>query len=54
MALQWGTMFKLIPESPTVTNYVARVTTRASFAKVTAMDAEWAAGHERAVKEINS
>jgi glutathione S-transferase len=54
MALQWGTMFKLIPESPAVTNYVARVTTRASFAKVTAMDVEWAADHERAVKENNS
>jgi glutathione S-transferase len=54
MALQWGTMFKLIPESPVVTNYVARVTTRASFAKVTAMDVEWATEHERTVKEINS
>jgi glutathione S-transferase len=54
MALQWGTMFKLIPESPAVTNYVARVTTRASFTKVTAMDVEWAADHERAVKENNS
>jgi glutathione S-transferase len=54
MALRWGTMFKLIPESPTITNYVARVTTRASFAKVTAMEIEWAAEHERVVKEIKS
>jgi glutathione S-transferase len=51
-ALRWGMMFKLVPESPAVTNYVARVTARASFAKVTAMDGEWAAEHERAVKEI--
>jgi glutathione S-transferase len=54
MALQWGTMFKIIPESPDVASYVARVTARASFAKVAALDAGWAAEHERAVKEINS
>jgi glutathione S-transferase len=53
MALQWGTMFKIIPESPNVASYVARVTARASFAKVAALDAGWAAEHERAVKEIN-
>jgi glutathione S-transferase len=54
MALRWGTMFKLVPESPVLTDYVARVTGRASFAKVTAMDIAWAAEHERAVREINS
>jgi glutathione S-transferase len=54
MALHWGTMFKIIPESPNVAGYVARVTARASFAKVAALDAGWAAEHERAVKEINS
>ncbi len=54
MALQWGMMFKMIPENPHVVSYVARVTARRSFAKVAAMDAEWAAEHERAVKEKNS
>jgi glutathione S-transferase len=47
-------MFKIIPESPNVASYVARVTARASFAKVAALDAGWAAEHERAVKAINS
>jgi glutathione S-transferase len=51
MALQWGTMFKLVPESATVTRYVARVTARASFTKVAALDAEWAMAHERALKD---
>jgi glutathione S-transferase len=54
MALHWGTMFKIIPDSPNVASYVARVTARASFAKVAALDAGWAAEHERAVKEIYS
>jgi glutathione S-transferase len=26
MALSWGLAFKLIPESPTISNYVARMT----------------------------
>jgi glutathione S-transferase len=54
MALQWGTMFKIIPENPAVTSFVARVTARTSFAKVAAMDADWALEHERAAKQINS
>ncbi len=54
MALLWGTMFKIIPESPEIARYVARVTARTSFAKVAAMDAEWAAEHERTTKEINA
>ncbi len=54
MALLWGTMFKIIPESPDIARYVARVTARTSFAKVAAMDAEWAAEHERTTKEINA
>jgi glutathione S-transferase len=48
MALQWGTMFKLVPEIPAVVSYVARVTARRSFATVAAMDADWAIKHERA------
>ncbi|MEO8117696.1 MAG: glutathione S-transferase family protein [Rhodoferax sp.] len=45
MALQWGTMFKIVPETPVIADYVKRVTARPSFAKVAAMDAEWAAEH---------
>jgi glutathione S-transferase len=48
IALQWGTMFKLVPEIPAVASYVARVTARTSFTKVAAMDADRAIQHERA------
>jgi glutathione S-transferase len=48
MALQWGTMFKLVPENPVIADYVARMTARPSFAKVAAMDIAWAAAHEAA------
>jgi glutathione S-transferase len=54
MALQWGTMFKIVPENPVITDYVKRVTTRPSVVKVAAMDAEWVVEHERVAKEINS
>jgi glutathione S-transferase len=54
MAFQWVTMFKMIPENPIVTGYVARVTARPSFAKVAALDTEWAVKHERAAREVNS
>jgi glutathione S-transferase len=47
MALQWGTMFKLVPEIPAVAGYVARVTARTSFTRVAAMDADWAVKQER-------
>ena len=50
MALQWGMMFKIIPEHPVLTAYVARITDRPSFAKVAAQDAEWAAQHASAAK----
>ncbi len=45
MALQWGMMFKIIPEHPVLTAYVASITDRPSFARVAAQDAEWAAQH---------
>jgi glutathione S-transferase len=54
MALQWGTMFKIVPENPVITDYVKRVSTRPSVVEVAAMDAEWVVEHERAAKEINS
>ena len=47
-ALKWGTMFKLVPESPVIADYVTRMTSRPSFAKVAAMDAKWASEHEAA------
>ncbi|MET3132092.1 glutathione S-transferase [Oxalobacteraceae bacterium GrIS 1.11] len=51
MAFQWGMMFKLVPPKPVIENYVARVTARASFVKVAAMDAQWVIEHELAIKE---
>ncbi len=51
IALRWGTMFKLIPENPVIASYVARVIERKSFAKVTALDADWAVEHERVAKQ---
>jgi glutathione S-transferase len=51
MALQWGTMFKIIPENPDIARYVARVTARKSFAKIAALDADWAAEHARAAEK---
>lgn len=48
-ALHWMSMFRLIPERPVVADFVARVTARPAYAKVAAMDAELAAGHQAAV-----
>jgi glutathione S-transferase len=47
--LQWGTMFKIVPETPVIADYVKRVSARPSFAKVAAMDAQWAAEHALAL-----
>jgi glutathione S-transferase len=49
-ALNWGMLFKIVPESAVVSDYVKRITSRSSFAKVRAMDAERVAEHEAAVK----
>lgn len=51
MALQWGTMFKLVPPTPAISAYVQRMAARPSFAQVAAQDAQWAAEHERALGE---
>jgi glutathione S-transferase len=48
-ALQWMTMFKLVPELPEVRSYIARVCSRPAFARIAAKDAELAAAHEAAV-----
>ena len=39
-ALRWTTMFKLVPETPAVVGYIARVTARPSFARAAKIDAD--------------
>jgi glutathione S-transferase len=43
LALNWGTLFKLLPESTVISDYVARITQRPAFLKAAAVDAELAA-----------
>lgn len=38
-ALRWTTMFKLVPESPAISDYIARVTARPAFARAAKIDA---------------
>ena len=47
-ALNWGMMFKLVPESEPIVRYVNRITQRPAAHKVAEMDAKLAAEHERA------
>ena len=47
-ALAWTTMFKLVPELPVFTAYIARIGGRPSFARVKAKDAQLAAAQEAA------
>jgi len=54
MALQWGTLFKIVAENAAITRYESRVTSRSSCSKVAAMDAGWAAEHERGAKAVSS
>jgi glutathione S-transferase len=54
MALQWGTMFKIVPENAVIAGYVSRVASRATCSKVAALDAGWAAEHERAAKALSA
>lgn len=49
-ALTWMTTFKLVPESPVVVSYIARINARPSVAKVRAQDAALSAAHEAAAK----
>jgi glutathione S-transferase len=39
-ALRWTTMFKLVPETPVVTSYIARVTSRPAVARAAKIDAD--------------
>lgn len=42
-ALRWTTMFKLVPESPVVADYIARVAARPAAVRAAAIDADLAA-----------
>jgi glutathione S-transferase len=48
MALMWMTSFKLIPETPEVTDYVKRVTSRPSFVRAREHDTALVTEHEAA------
>lgn len=45
-ALRWTTMFKLVPESPVVTDYITRVAARPAAARAAEIDAELATKQE--------
>jgi glutathione S-transferase len=49
-ALAYTTMFKIVPELPVIMDYIKRVTTRPSAARVKARDAELAAQHAAVTK----
>jgi glutathione S-transferase len=49
MALTWTTSFGLVPKEPEIARYIEAFGRRPSVAKVTAEDAELAAGHQVAV-----
>jgi glutathione S-transferase len=49
-ALRWTTMFKLVPETPVIMDYVKRVTGRPAVAKVGELDAKLGAEQEAAAK----
>lgn len=48
-ALNWGVLFKLVPEDKAIAGYVERITQRPAAIKVTAMDSELAAEHQKAL-----
>jgi glutathione S-transferase len=47
-ALRWTTMFKLVPETPVVTGYIARVTSRPAVARAARIDADLVAAQNAA------
>ena len=47
-ALRWTTMFKLVPETPVVTDYIARVTSRPAVARAAKIDADLVAAQNAA------
>ena len=50
LALNWGTMFGMVPPNPVLADYIARMTSRPAFAKVTEFDAKLGAEHAAAVE----
>jgi glutathione S-transferase len=52
-ALTWTTMFKLVPELPVITDYIARMTGRPAVGKVKTADAALSAEHEAAAKKAS-
>jgi glutathione S-transferase len=48
-ALQWTTMFKLVPELPEIKAYLARMWERPAFTRITASDTELAEAHKAEV-----
>ncbi len=53
-ALGWTTRFGIVPETPEIAAYIARVGARPAVAKVRARDAELAAAHEAAVAALSA
>ena len=49
LALNWGTMFGIVPPNPVIAEYVQRITSRPAFVKVAEIDAKLAAEHQAAV-----
>jgi glutathione S-transferase len=47
-ALRWTTMFKLVPETPVVTAYIARITSRPAVARAAKIDADLIAAQNAA------
>jgi glutathione S-transferase len=48
-ALQWGMLFKIVPEHPVLVEYAARIAARPAFARVSEADAMRASEHEAAL-----
>lgn len=48
-AFHWGVMFKLVPETPVIADYVRRIIERPAALKVAELDAKLAAEHQQAV-----
>lgn len=48
-ALNWGVMFKLVPEEKAIADYVARIVQRPAAIKVATMDSKLAAEHQKAL-----
>jgi len=51
MALSWTTLFGLVPKTPVIMDYVARMTARPAFVAVAAADEVIAAEHPAAVTQ---